>query len=179
MFPVKRAEAMLATFLGFALLPGACGYRAVYSDPEPSARLSVVGASTGVPDAEIVQAVLAGLRSELARNGVLGTGGYPRVVVEVVRVDERASGVVAPGDTPWGRGSRVAVVARAWVEERAGMGPSRDTGDVRRTGDTASATTERGDAIRVREALRGAAEAAGRALARRILGQPAGPEEPL
>jgi hypothetical protein len=179
MFPVKRVVAIAATLLGFGRVLGGCGYHAVYSDQAPSGTLSVAAATSGVPDAEVVQEVLGGLRAELAHSGVLRAGqAYPRVVVEVVRVDERGSGIAAAGDTPLARGSRVGVVARAWVEDRPGA-PGRDTGDVRRTADSASGASASSDTLQVREALRAAARDAGRALAQRLLGQPVGPEEPL
>ena len=179
MFPVKHVVPIAATLLGFALVQGGCGYHAVYSGDPPRGTLSVAVAKSSIPDPEIVQEVLGGLRSELARSGVLRAGrAYPRLVLEVVRVDERGSGIAAAGDAPLARGSRVGVVARAWVEDRPGA-PGRDTGDVRRTADSAAGPTALGDATRVRDALRSAARDAGRALAQRLLGQPAAAEEPL
>ncbi|GMV17739.1 MAG: hypothetical protein AMXMBFR56_59630 [Polyangiaceae bacterium] len=176
MFPVKRAAASSATLLGLALTlgtAGACGYQPVHGGQAPADRLSVVAAPALVPDAEAQQAALAGARSELGREGVLGSPtGYPRLVVELVRVDAEAVGIAELDGRPIGRGAKVSVVARGWVEDAAGAPPSRVTGDVRR-----ALTSPEGDgaisaaALR-RDAARRAGEAAGRAVARHVLGIP-------
>jgi hypothetical protein len=181
MFPVKRAAAMLATCLGFALpgsLGASCGYHAVYGSGAPAGRLAVVPSGLTVSEPEASQAVLSGARAELARAGVLGAGGYPRLVVEVVRLDETGAGILSPGETPLARGSTVAVVARGWVEERAGDPAARDTGDMRRSTLLAAGADPRRDAAGYRQALRAAGREVGRAVARRILGEPEPGDEP-
>jgi hypothetical protein len=66
----------------------------------------------------------------------------------------------------------VGVVARAWVVERRGSEPTRDTGDVRRVIRYGSAGDPRIDQLRYEQAVDEAGRELGRALARRILGEP-------
>ncbi|MGC4065839.1 MAG: hypothetical protein QM784_14550 [Polyangiaceae bacterium] len=166
-----------------------CGYRPAYGGARPSGRLTVVAAPTRVPEGGALAALLSGLRGELSRAGVLGPGsGYPRVVVEFVRLDERGAGPQVQREltsASWAlaRGTVVGVTARAWIEE----GPSlvvRDTGDVRRTtsydapglGSASQTTME----VTSREAaIESAATATGAALGRRVLGEIEVTQEPL
>ena len=98
--------------------------------------------------------------------------GYPRLVVELVRVDVEATGIAAPDDHPTGRGSRVTVVARGSVQEAVGGPPTRVTGDVRRSYLAPEGTSAAASAEARRGAARRAGEAAGRAVARHVLGIP-------
>lgn len=113
---------------------------------------------------------MAGARRELGRAGALKSSGYPRLVVELVRVDETSAGIAAVADQPAARGSRVAVVVRGWVESSEGAA-ERDTGDVRREERVATAGVGP-DTQRNVQAVREAARAAGEAVARRVLGEP-------
>jgi hypothetical protein len=104
-------------------------------------------------------------------------------VVELVRVDELSSGIAATPDSsstqiPLARGSGVAVVGRAWVEV-APTEMSRDTGDVRRVEYFSTSGDARIDAMRYSRALESGGRRVGRALARRVLGDPEPPDEPL
>jgi hypothetical protein len=123
-----------------------------------------------------VQAVISGTRRGLSQAGVLRPGrAYPVVVVEVLRVDEKVTGILAPAPgepAPLGRGSAVGVVARAWVVEHSGAHPSRDTGDVRRVVRYGNATEPRLDQVRFDQAVEKAGRELGQVLARRILGEP-------
>ena len=174
-----------ATLLPIALgsLIG-CGYQPAYGGSRPEARLTVSAAPARVPRADAVQAVLAGARRRLARAGVLAPGNaYPRMVVEVLRIDEAASGVARAADAsgealPLARGSRVAVLGRAWVVERAGATPSRDTGDMRRIEHHATEIDARLEAERHDDAVRAAGRKLGESLAGRILGEPEPAMEP-
>jgi hypothetical protein len=121
---------------------------------------------------EAVQAAAAGVRSELGPAGALGSG-FPRVVVEVLRVDERSLGVRSMGNTaPLARGSEIAVVGRAYVLERADAAPVHDTGDVSRSAQFAAGTTPTADAASRSRAVRDAARSLGKALGRALLGLP-------
>lgn len=176
MFPVKRAGATCATLLSLGLGLGAtqgCGYRAVHGGGDPAERLSVAAAPALTPDAEAQQAALAGARAELGREGVLGSPtGYPRLVVELVRVDAQATGIAELGERPEARGARVSVVVRGWVEDAVGAAPVRVTGDVRRSVTAPEGSTPVEAAALRRDAARRAGEAAGRAVARHVLGIP-------
>ena len=174
--------------LGILLLPmvvGACGYEPVYSSERPAVRLSVEAAPHGTPHLEAVHAALTGMRRSLSRAGVLRPGsGYPKVVVEVLRVDEQAAGIQsvdlpASGAIPLARGSAVGVVGRAWVEEGANSSPTRDTGNVRRVEHYGSASDPRVEQLYYGEAVRAAAHSLGEALGRRILGEPETTLEPM
>jgi hypothetical protein len=186
----ERSRAI--AFAGFAALLS-CGYRPLYGTTEAgdAIRLGVIGVSPLVADAAVVAEIEAGVRQALARAGALRSGkGYPRVVVEVVRMDETSEGVAAvPGGTvpsqmgglplsvggpsaPLARGTRLGVLARAWVE-RSPEGPrERETGDMRATDVRGAEPDARLEALRQDDAARAAARRLGERLARRILGEP-------
>lgn len=118
-----------------------CGYRPLYAGGgcQP---LTVSLVDAHVPDAATADEVVAGARERLAREGCLGpSAAYPRLEIEVLRLDEVAEGIVAtttsPGGTrqrrgqPEARGRGLSVVARAWLRRAEGAAPERDTGDVR------------------------------------------------
>lgn len=165
-----------------ALGPG-CGYRAEYGGPAPDQPLTLAAAPASVARADVVQATLAGAREELSSAGALRPGSrYPRVVVEVLRVDESGTGIAVSAsdpELPLARGSSVAVVGRAWVEERAGEAPARDTGDIRRVERYAPAADARLESERHSRALRSAARRLGRALGRRLMGHAEPADEAL
>jgi len=171
-------------FLASGALLG-CGYEPVYSTKRPEIRLSVEAAPYGAPHLEAVAATVSGVRRSLSVAGVLAPGdGFPRVVVEVVRVDERAAGIIAEESAdgarhPSGRAASLGVVGRAWVEEVERGPHTRDTGDVRRTATYAVGATGVAEQPRYEIALRSAAHALGQALGRRILGEPETTLEPL
>ena len=159
------------------LLLASCGYGPVYGGARPDTRLSVHAAPPKIPDVGASQAVLAGARSELSSAGVLASsGGYPRLVIELSRVDERSLGILADSTgndaQPLARGSAIGVVGRAWVEEAPGAAPSRDTGDMRRAERFASGLDRVTDSRRDEAAIAAASRRLGRALARRVLGYP-------
>lgn len=174
---VCRAVANLGMMLAGTTFPVGCGYEPVYGGARPQVRLTVHAAPASAPNAEAVAAVVNGARRSLSAAGVLRPGeGYPRVLIEVVRVDEQAAGMVAVDrdgqQTPSARGSSVAVVARAWVEEFEHAPHERDTGDVRRSATFASGETASEDELRYEAALRSVGHAVGQSLGRRILGEP-------
>src|SRR5512147_1390167 len=67
-----------------------CGYGPVYGG-SGGARYEVVTGRVGTASFEAAEDATAGVRSELAPAGALGSG-FPQVVVEVLRVDERSIG---------------------------------------------------------------------------------------
>jgi hypothetical protein len=166
----------------------ACGYRAVYAGGAGE-RLHVVQVRAPVAGAAAADEVTSGVREELAREGALAAGdGFPRVEVEVTRLDEvsdaiaAAAGPAPGGRVPLARATDVGVVARAWLVRGPGGERLRDTGDVRvlaavgatRAGDgIASADPSAIDSLRHEDALRAAGRRVGTRLARRILGEPA------
>lgn len=187
LFPVKPAASAFAVLLllGSGLPLVGCGYRPVYGAPA-EARLTVVPAPQTTPRLEVVHQVMAGVRRELSAAGALRPGSaYPRVVVEVLRVDELPTGIAAlPGEDgdrrrPRARGSAVGVTARAWLVEHEGAEPSRDTGDLRRVEYAAVVENARLGARVFDDAARVAARRVGRALARRILGRAEPSVEPM
>ncbi|MFC1642162.1 hypothetical protein ACFL5O_05660 [Myxococcota bacterium] len=163
-----------------------CGYRPAFAVPEPAENLSVAVAPPLVAEVDAVRCALAGAQSELSRFGALAGGpGYPRLLVEVTRVDEKAGGIAIAGPPdrpsliPLARASRVGVAGRAWVEESFGAEPSRDVGDVRRTEEYAPLVDPRFEALAHQRALCSAGSELGRALARRVLGVPEPAMEPM
>lgn len=154
--------------LCLAFLAG-CGYRPVYGAPGP--RYDVTVRSYSTASFEAVEPTVAGVRAELGAAAALGTG-FPQLVVEVLRVDERSIGVRSMGNEPLARGSEIRVVGRAQVIEHAGAPPSLDTGDVTRGSTYATGATPAADAAARSRAVRDAARKLGRALGRSVLGLP-------
>jgi hypothetical protein len=115
---------------------------------------------------------VAGARSELGAAEALGHG-FPRVVVEILRVDERSLGVRSTeNDQPLARGSEIVVVGRAQVLQSESTPPIADTGDVSRAAQFASGSSPAADSAARARAVRDAARSLGKALGRSILGLP-------
>ena len=168
----------------------ACGYSPAYGGLRPNQQLTVAAAPSLSPESGALAALLSGLRGELSRAGALRAGtGYPRAMVELLRVDERGVGVAVqlgqPRATPLARGSTVGVMARAWIEDSPSAKPYHDTGDVREAlhelaGDAvATGTTLAMDALAHDTAVEQAGLAAGQAIGRRLLGEVEPTLEPL
>jgi hypothetical protein len=179
LFPVKHLRGLLWTMLLVS-----CGYQSAY-DGETSS-LSVVLAPSPIAQAEAAQGGLEGARGELARAGALrGGAGFPRLMLEIVRVDERSAGIRAVAGAqrvePRASGSVVVVVGRAWIETRAEAPRQRATGDMTRSLTYASGS----NAFQERGRHAGSVHAAGRelgaALTKSVLGipQPAHGPEPF
>jgi hypothetical protein len=174
LFPVKLAR-FTAAVLAIAVSP-ACGYRSANDATDaPPDGYSLAAAPARAPHLDVLAAAVAGARAELSREQALRDGSrYPRVVVELVRVDEVAAGIAATdvdgASLPLARGASVGVTARAWVEEREGGPPSRDSGDVRRVETVAQSGEVLASQVAQEDAARAAARRAGAAIARRVLG---------
>jgi hypothetical protein len=179
-----------------------CGYRPLYAGDCVEEPLAVVGIAPLVADTSIVAEVEAGVRAGLARAGQLGKGGgYPRVVVEVLRIDAASEGIAAvpggirpppvptPGQgtgqpvpssgpsSPLARGTRVGVLARAWVERTPGGAKERQTGDLRAVDLMQAESDATLEALRWDDTSRAAARRLGGRLARRVLGEPDAPDD--
>ena len=178
------------------ILLGACGYRPLYGGAQGDERFAVAGISPLVADASVVAEVEAGVRAGLARAALLRAGGgYPRVVVEVLRIDTQSEGIAAvPGGVrppevggvivsgvgplgPLARATRVGVVARAWLERAEGGPKERQTGDLRTVDVIQVESDARLEALRLDDASRAAARRLGERLARRVLGEPEAPDD--
>ncbi len=182
LFPVKlgpRARAVLAG-VGACALAGGCGYRSAFSRSPSEVRLSVVAAPFATPHAEAAAESLNGARDELAREGALGSAPFPRLVIEVIRVDELPAGIAMnPGQPALARGAQVGVTAHGWLEERYGGPHVCDTGDVRRVETVAQTADSLGSSLSAVDAIRSAARAAGRGIALRALGVAEPAMEPM
>jgi hypothetical protein len=151
----------------------ACGYRPVHQ--ADGARLHVTLVRSVVADAVAADEVASGVRDELAKEGALDSGsGYPRVEIEVLRLDEVSEGIAAPA--PRARASRVGVVARAWIAVEPGK-PVRETGDMRATEVMAVDEGPVSSSFHFDAAVRAAARRLGQKLARKLLGHPAVSED--
>jgi hypothetical protein len=180
---MRRTLGVLA--VGVLVGSTACGYHAAYGGTRPATRLTVTAAPSRAPESGALAAVLEGLRGELSRAGVLGPGsGYPRVVVELVRIDERGTAqslTPQPNggvELPAASGALVGVTARAWVETTPSR-VERDTGDVRRTSAFGSASDPGLDAARREAALNAAGHETGEAIGRRVMGEIEVAQEPM
>ncbi len=124
--------------------------------------------------------VVRGTTGALAKEGLLRAGdasSYPRVEVEVLRIDEAPNGIAASAGAPLGRGHEVAVIARAVLRTEASGEGHRDTGDVRGQVFVARAPTlSRADA-ELDAATLAAARRAGRLLGESLAGHPIATEE--
>jgi len=178
---VRTAATISIAFGGSA----GCGYHAAYGG-EGGERLHVALTRAPVADAIAADEVASGVREELARDGALAGGdGYPRVELEVTRLDEASEAIQAGGPAsarvPEGRATEVGLVARAWLVRAVGGPHERDSGDVRvlvasgasQAADaTPSVNAASVDAFRYEDAIHAAGRRAGIRLARRILGEP-------
>jgi hypothetical protein len=166
----------------FAVVLAACGYRAVYGEHAPS-RLHVVLTRTLIPDVVASEEVVAGLREELARAGVLEPGaGFPRVEVEVLRADEGSEGIAVGPTGPVSRATDVGLAARAWIVRAEGAPPESDTGDLRTeetiaVDESSTGPDPRASAFHEADALRAAARRLGRRLADKVTGEPGSSDE--
>lgn len=176
-------------FVGLAIsaalwIPG-CGYHPAYGGQRPDARLSISVAPSRAPESGALAGIVSGLRAELSRAGVLNSRhDYPRVVVELVRVEERGTAQTlardpsGAGELPIAGGALVGVTARAWVQYANGQ-VVRDTGDVRRTAAFRSQMDPGFDSAQREAALGNAARAVGEALGRRVMGEVEVAQEPM
>ena len=148
-----------------------CGYRPVYGSAAGQ-RYEVVAGRFATASFEAVQAAVGGVRSELGAAEALGSG-FPQVVVEVLRVDDRSIGVRSMGNTaPLARGTEIVVVGRARVLSATGAPPALDTGDMSRAAQYAAGASPTADAAARSRAVRDAARSLGKALGRAVLGLP-------
>lgn len=168
-----------------ALWISGCGYHPAYGGQRPDVRLSISAAPSRAPESGALAGVISGLRAELSRAGVLNARhDYPRVVVELVRVEERGTAQTLArdpsggGELPMAGGALVGVTARAWVQYANGQ-VERDTGDVRRTASFRSQANPGFDATQREAALANAARAVGEALGRRVMGEVEVAQEPM
>lgn len=158
---------MVVTLAGAAA--SGCGYQAAYASS--TAHYAVVIGRYHTASFEAAHEAAAGVRSELGAADALGSG-FPQVVVEVLRVDERSTGVRLSGDVPLARGSEIVVTGRARIVPRPDAPSTFDSGDVSRAATFASGTTPGADAEARSRAVRDAARSLGRALGRAVLGLP-------
>jgi hypothetical protein len=154
--------------LGALLLLG-CGYAPLYGSG--AGHYEVRPGPYATANFEAAGIAVDGVRAELGSAGALGSGRL--VIVEIVRIDERSIGVQAPGTAPLARGSEIVVVGRARIYASAESNAAQwDTGDMSRAVQYAAGITGTEDAIARGKAVRDAARALGRAMARAILGFP-------
>lgn len=161
---------MRARLAVLALALTACGYRSVYATP--TEKLHVHLAKVVIADAAAATEVENGAREYLQREGALASGdGYPRLELDVLRVDETSEGIAATAEgTPRARASRLGVLGRGTVVPREGAPATVDTGDVRAS-DLAAVPSDPGTELTGRaDALRAIARRLGQKLAARALG---------
>ena len=132
-----------------------------------------------MPDVTLLGDAVHGAQTALAREARLGEGPYPRLEIEVVRIDERSSGVRAFEGQPLARGVSLGLLGRGRVLNAPGAAARFDTGDVRVATDIAAEPDLRVDALRRDDALRSLARRLGEALVGRVLGLPTPLDERL
>jgi hypothetical protein len=173
---VNRAARLARIALAVGL--AACGYRPLHGAVPEGERLAVAAAPAVDVDAAVLAEVEAGVRSALSRAGALrGGGGWPRVVVEVLRVDASGEGIALSAGAPRARATRAAVVARAWVERAPGAPRERDTGDLRASDVSAVAESAAAELLADASARAAVARRLGERLGRRVAGEPDAPDD--
>jgi hypothetical protein len=156
----------------WASLAVGCGYRPVYSLPA-SQRLSVQLGQILIAEPLAAQSAASGARAELAAAGLLGRDlEFPRLVIDVLRVDELSRAIHVEAGHPVAGGMSIALVIRARVFAADSQEPTLDTGDLRRAVQEAGDSDPHVDSAAYDVALRSAGERAGRAAARSALGIP-------
>ena len=126
-----------------------------------------------VPETGAAQAALSGARAELATMGRLASEpGFPRLTIDLLRIDEVSRGIHVQSGQPQASGMGVAVVVRGRLSGATEQDPVLDTGDVRRGVQISGDAEPRRDSAVYHQAVRAAAERAGRAAARMALGIP-------
>jgi hypothetical protein len=180
---VKRKLGASIAVAGACAMAAACGYEPLYGAHQASASepsLAVLTPATRLaPDAAAASALEAGARAALARAGKLRSGsGYPRLELELLRIDDTSEGIARVNELPLARATRVAVVARGWVETAKDAPAVRDSGDLRAI---ETVSTEGGDArlesLRRDAAIRAAARRLGDRMGRLAVGEPIAPDE--
>jgi hypothetical protein len=162
---------MVALRVAITSTGAGCGYRAVYAGA--GQKMAVVAGEMLVPDVNAAQAALSGARAELAASGRLASGSaYPRLAIDVLRVDEVSRGIHVQSGQPVATGMGVAVVVRGRLQITAEQEPAVDTGDIRRSAELAGNADPRADSAVFAQAVRAAAERAGHAAARVAVGIP-------
>lgn len=161
--------------LGLVALAQGCGYQPVLTHAPVQAPLHVVLTQSLVADPVAADEALQGLREALAERGALANGtGFPRVELEVLRVDEVAEGIGEGAGQPEARALRTGVVARAGVREAANAPLGRDTGDIRATVTHAAQASVEAHAFALTQGQRAAARKVGHLLGEQLLGIPIG-----
>lgn len=173
-----RGHLLAIVVVALVALGAACGYQPVH-EARGDEKLSVVLATSNVPDAAVSDEVVVGVREELAKNGALASSSdaYPRCEIEVLRADEASEGIAAVDGQPAARATRVGIVARAWIVRRKDGPRERDTGDVRALETVAVAGDARTATFRHADALKAAGRRAGKRLASRVMGLPAASDD--
>jgi hypothetical protein len=163
--------------LGLAFALSSCGYHSLHGG-EARERFRVELGNVAVADAIAADEAVAGAREVLSREGALGSGGDPRLVIDVTRIDESAEAISAPAKAPLARSVVVAVTGRgSVVDARHPDGPIRDTGDMRATALVRTPDDARGDAFVHDSAVRAAARRLGQKIAARAIGDPVSSED--
>ena len=163
--------ALLAAALVVHALAG-CGYRPLREALPARGGVAVVAGTTAVSDPLALPEAVLGAKMLLAREGALRDAGWPRFVVEVVRLDERSAGVLVTGGVPRARGSTLSLTGRAFVLHSPTAEPAFDTGDLTVADDVGADLDPRRDALGRDEAVRALARRLGQTLAARLFGYP-------
>lgn len=178
---VFRAGFLAVSWLVVVALVSGCGYRALASHDGTGGagpRLFVAHGPTVVPSARSADALVAAVSGRLAEaNELRGGDGYPRVEVDLVRIDETVEGLASTGSSPISQGLRVTVVGRARVVRAKGEASALETGDMSAHVTVTSGGTSASALVLRDEASVGAARILGRRLAERVLGLPAPSDE--
>ena len=163
-----------ARWTGLLLFAGssACGYAPVREVVAPGP-LAVVRGEGRVADARADDEAVLGAKAALAREGVAREDGFPRLVIELVRLEERSSGILAAGGDPRARGVTLTLVGRAYVVGAPDGEPEWESGDVALSAEIAAGNDPRADALARDDGLRALARKLGQALVERRFGYPA------
>jgi hypothetical protein len=169
---LRRSLCFCVSSCLWAVVAVGCGYHPVYAQPTGQ-HMSVELGQVLIPEPLAAQSAASGAKAELAAAGMLEhSADSRRLVIDVLRVDEVSRAIHVEAGRPTAGGMGISVVVRARMFEKNSQEPAFDTGDVRRGAQAAGDQDPHVDSAAYDEALRSAAERAGRAVARAALGIP-------
>lgn len=159
----------LARVLCLALL--GCGYTPVHSTAPSAPRLGVVLTDVHTGDAVMLEALRFGASQALAARGMLRSDtAYPRLELEMLRLDRISEGVAERGGVPLARAFRIVVTGRARVAVGVNQ-YAEDTGDVS-VAEVRAASVGAQELMLDADGNRAVAQKLGRTLTQKILGEP-------
>jgi hypothetical protein len=171
----RKVFRIAVVFLGWGTLI-ACGYQPEVGQSS-SQHYAVAAGRTSVPDPTMLPDVLLSARSELANHQALASDPFPRLVIELVALEERASGLQATVQRPIGRSTTLNLAGRAWLQREPDGKSCWDSGVIWVSDSYQVAEGFQRDTLDRDDLRRSLARRLGQQLMSKVLGLPA-PQSP-